>query len=204
MKSPLLRTLLGIAILVALAIFVLMPGSTPTTTPTAGLLGTAADVRERYVAEPGEAPGEESEDLLAMGDFFYHRVSYPTGNFESRWVVDAAAQDQAIERGVPAGEVTYNPTESQSPLALSPNRFTSLGPLPLQSNGCISCYSYGLVSGRVNTIVIDPVTPNVAYLGADGGGVWKTTNCCTAATTWPAVSFLLVFIGGIRSASSIA
>ncbi len=69
-------------------------------------------------------------------------------------------------------------------LALDPNRFTSLGPKPLQSDGCLSCYSYGHVAGRVNTIVIDPVTPNVAYLGSNGGGVFKTTNCCSATTTW--------------------
>lgn len=188
LKRTLLRALLGVAILLAIVIFVVMPGPTPSSAPAAGLLAPNAQERERYVAEPGESPGDESENLLALGDYFYHRVAYPTGKFESRWVVDAAAQDRAVERGVPAGEVTYNPTESQSPLALSPNRFTSLGPLPLQSNGCLSCYSYGLVSGRVNTIVIDPVTPNVAYLGADGGGVWKTTNCCSAATTWTTVT----------------
>lgn len=51
------------------------------------------------MAEPGENPGEEGENLLALGDYFYHRVAYPTGKFDSRWVVDAAAQDQAIERG---------------------------------------------------------------------------------------------------------
>src|SRR6185295_17170942 len=22
------------------------------------------------------------------------------------------------------------------------------------------------------------------WLGSDGGGVWKTTNCCTSSTTW--------------------
>jgi hypothetical protein len=44
--------------------------------------------------------------------------------------------------------------------------------------------NYGHVSGRVNVMAIDPVTPTVAYLGSVGGGVWKTTNCCSAATTW--------------------
>ena len=73
-------------------------------------------------------------------------------------------------------------------MALDPNRFTSLGPKPLQSNGCINCFSYGLVSGRTNVIAIDPVTPNVAYLGSNGGGVWKTTNCCSASTTWTPVT----------------
>ena len=58
----------------------------------------------------------------------------------------------------------------------------------MQSNGCINCYSYGLVSGRTNVIAIDPVTPNVAYLGSDGGGVWKTTTCCSTSTAWTPVT----------------
>ena len=33
-------------------------------------------------------------------------------------------------------------------------------------------------------MAIDPVSTNVAYLGADGGGVWKTTNCCSAAVSY--------------------
>src|SRR5439155_21386602 len=37
-------------------------------------------------------------------------------------------------------------------------------------------------------IVVDPISPTVAYFGSDGGGVWKTTNCCTALTTWTAVT----------------
>ena len=28
----------------------------------------------------------------------------------------------------------------------------------------------------------------VVYAGSDGGGVWKTTNCCSAATTWRVVT----------------
>ncbi|MEZ4771379.1 MAG: hypothetical protein R2844_23545 [Caldilineales bacterium] len=178
-----LRYVVGaIAILVALVIAV-APGpdlsKAPVGDPDGGNLLT--------VAEPGETDNE-SENLLAMGDYFYHRVSYPTGEFDGRWYLDAAAEDATVERAVPAGEVTYDRESSQSPLSLDPNSFTSLGPKPLQSNGCINCYSYGLVSGRINVMRIDPVDTNVAYLGSDGGGVWKTTNCCSAATTWESVT----------------
>ncbi len=144
--------------------------------------------RERYLPEPGQDESSESANLLAMGDYFFHRVSYPTGEFNPAWYLEAREQDARVARALPAGEITYTRTSGRSPLALSPDRFTSLGPKPLQSNGCISCYSYGLVSGRANVIVVDPVTPNVAYLGSDGGGVWKTTNCCSASTTWASVT----------------
>ena len=54
--------------------------------------------------------------------------------------------------------------------------------------GCTGCFDYGTTEGRVNAIVVDPTTTTngsiVAYIGTDGGGVWKTTNCCSGATNW--------------------
>ena len=41
-------------------------------------------------------------------------------------------------------------------------------------------------------MAVDPTTTVngsiVAYLGSVGGGVWKTTNCCSASTTWNVVT----------------
>ena len=41
-------------------------------------------------------------------------------------------------------------------------------------------------------MAVDPTTTVngsiVAYLGAVGGGVWKTTSCCSASTTWNVVT----------------
>ena len=60
--------------------------------------------------------------------------------------------------------------------------------MPEHMTGCSGCYDYGTTEGRVNAIVTDPTTTTngsiVAYMGSVGGGVWKTTNCCTANTTW--------------------
>jgi len=36
-------------------------------------------------------------------------------------------------------------------------------------------------SGQVNALAVDPRNPSVVYLGADGGGVWKTTD---GGQTW--------------------
>ncbi len=33
-----------------------------------------------------------------------------------------------------------------------------------------------------------PTDPTIAYFGVDGGGVWKTTNCCDSNTTWIATT----------------
>jgi hypothetical protein len=58
--------------------------------------------------------------------------------------------------------------------------------------GCSGCYNYTTTAGRVNDIVVDPTTTTngsiVAYLASDGGGVWKTTNCCSASTSWSSVT----------------
>jgi hypothetical protein len=43
----------------------------------------------------------------------------------------------------------------------------------------------GVDSGRPNTILVDPRDPNVVYIAASGGGVWKTFNFLSASgPTW--------------------
>ena len=142
---------------------------------------TATKAREAGGREAGEAV-EEANELLKLEEYWAARVTYPTGRYDHRWLEEAAEQDSRIARGTPAGRAPA--PSGESPLNLDPTKFTSLGPQPLQSNGCAGCFPYGHVSGRVNIIAIDPVTPTVAYLGSVGGGVWKTTNCCTTSTTW--------------------
>ena len=58
--------------------------------------------------------------------------------------------------------------------------------------------TYGLVSGRVTALVIDPADPsgNTVYLGATGGGVWKSVNAvgpASAVTFTPLTDTLPVF-----------
>ncbi|MBP7686623.1 MAG: hypothetical protein KA765_01885, partial [Thermoflexales bacterium] len=61
--------------------------------------------------------------------------------------------------------------------------WTALGPLPLDSKGTTNnAYQYGVVAGRFNAIAFANST--TAYAGASIGGLWKTTNCCSASTTW--------------------
>src|SRR4051794_550463 len=146
----------------------------------AGLPGGGEDA-DLYAADPAKVSGESAQ-LTGIEDYWYTRVSYPTGQYDGRWLLQAAQQDSRVQEQVPAGRAAY--TKGNSPLSLDPNSWTALGPQPLQMDGCLNCFAYGHVSGRVNDIRIDPVTPNVAYIAPVGGGVWKTTNCCSATTTW--------------------
>ncbi len=117
------------------------------------------------------------------GDYWAVRLAYGGDpqhmRFEPRWLIEAARQDRLIASGVPAGDMSYA-RSAGSAFALDPDAFTLLGPKPLVGEG----FGAGNNAGRVNVIVTDPLDPAIAYLGADGGGVWKTTNCCSPGTTW--------------------
>ncbi|MFN0278238.1 MAG: cohesin domain-containing protein [Pyrinomonadaceae bacterium] len=137
--------------------------------------------------------GEEKyEALLEQEVFWNDRLTFPTGVFDPAWLRQAVEQDARIPRGVPAGTQLSQEARQNSPLALDPNSFTALGPKPLRMTGCAGCFDYGLTQGRVNAIAIDPTTTTqgsiVAYIASNGGGVWKTTNCCSAATTWTSMT----------------
>jgi uncharacterized repeat protein (TIGR01451 family) len=117
------------------------------------------------------------------GDYWAVRLGYGGDpqhlRFDPAWLLDAAKQERTISVAKPAGARTYR-ARANAPLALDPNAFTLLGPQPLAGEG----YGIGNNAGRTNVILSDPDDPTVALLGSDGGGVWKTTNCCSATTTW--------------------
>jgi hypothetical protein len=153
-----------------------------------GLLPQGGGPAAARAAERDREGGKQGESgKFRIEEYWAARVTYPTGRFDQRWLLEAREQDRRVPRGVPGGKVVYSPP-AESPLALDPTQFTSLGPQPLQSSGCLNCFAYGHVAGRTNVMAVDPVTPNVAYLGSDGGGVWKSTNCCSASTTWSPVT----------------
>jgi hypothetical protein len=151
----------------------------------------AADPRPRYMP----VLGEKGEDLDRMEAEWHNRLTYPTGRFNPAWLRQAAVQDAQITRRLPLGVSLPSvkrggatPFGATATTTLDPTRFTALGPTPLRMTGCSGCYDYTKTEGRVNDIVVDPTTTTngsiVAYLGSDGGGVWKTTNCCSTSTSW--------------------
>jgi hypothetical protein len=146
--------------------------------------------RERYMPVPGETPGSEAAELGRLQRFWNDRLTYPTGRFDPRWLRAAAVQHARLPMGVPAGMPAA--LKALSPLALSTTDFTALGPQPERMTGCSGCFDYTTTEGRVNSIAVDPTTTIngsiVAYLGSVGGGVWKTTNCCSASTSWNVVT----------------
>ena len=156
--------------------------------------GTGAKALQSALYSPGGQSAEPGEvSLTKVEQYWQSRLTYPTGRFNERWVIAAAKQAKRIRSGIPSGHYkawrgsgarSVNGSHgAQSIKALSAAR--PLGPQPQASTGCQApCFTFGLVSGRVSAIAFDPAHTNVAYLAQDGGGIWKTTNCCTPFTTW--------------------
>lgn len=162
----------------------LTPESDEARAAQADRLALTGQDREIMIAE--NEIQEETEALLSLSDDNYVKYLYPTYQFDNQWVLDARAQDALIEEALPAGEQPAQ--RNGQTVNLQGGGFTSLGPNPLQSDGCTGCFEYGLVQGRMNVVVVNPANTAIAYAGNDGGGVWKTTNCCSATTTWSVVT----------------
>src|SRR5438477_8195671 len=145
---------------------------------------------ERYMPVPGSDTRGEASGLAELEQYWHNRLTFPTGRFDPAWVRAAAAQHARLATGVPAGQ--HLKLDLANPNALSTTNFTALGPQPLRMTGCSGCFDYTTTEGRVNAIAVDPTTTVngsiVAYSASVGGGVWKTTNCCSDMTTWTAVT----------------
>jgi hypothetical protein len=66
-------------------------------------------------------------------------------------------------------------------IPLSATTWTALGPAPITSGTAPGTLSS---SGRVAALAADPTDPNILYVGAASGGVWKTTNATVTTPTW--------------------
>ncbi|HJT17629.1 MAG TPA: hypothetical protein VJ853_09585, partial [Thermoanaerobaculia bacterium] len=178
----------------------------PTASPEANYHATAKGSISGLTADTQFSEGDtetDGERLLQTESFWNDRLTYPTGKFDPSWVRQAAKQDKNVPRGTPKGKkkghnsngtrnISVTSAGTISPLSLNIDNFTSLGPQPERMTGCSGCFDYSTTEGRINTIAVDPTTTTngsiVAYAGSVGGGVWKTTNCCTSTTRWNPVT----------------
>jgi Abnormal spindle-like microcephaly-assoc'd, ASPM-SPD-2-Hydin/Cep192 domain 4/HYDIN/CFA65/VesB-like, Ig-like domain len=122
-----------------------------------------------------------------------------------------AANQFLAERGwgrYPLGRVRHSGTSAA--LALRPRAQTGSTPTwqPL-GPGAVLTPSYGLVSGRVTSIAMDPAdaTGNHVWVGTTGGGVWVSQNAGTSAastvTFTPLTDSLSALSGAIDASISI-
>lgn len=111
------------------------------------------------------------------------------------------------ERGIVAGKVSRQSggrlglkanlvRPMTTPAAGSVPTWTGVGPLAVETS------SYGLVSGRVSALALDPFDAggNTLYVGTTGGGVWKATN---AAASAPGSISFTPLTDGLEALSSV-
>ncbi|MFM8893455.1 MAG: WD40/YVTN/BNR-like repeat-containing protein, partial [Planctomycetia bacterium] len=73
--------------------------------------------------------------------------------------------------------------ESLETRALLAVDWVSQGPSPSQ-NGQVENITNKEVVGSVHTVLAHPTNPNVLYIGASNGGIWKTENATAASPSW--------------------
>ena len=121
---------------------------------------------------------------VVNGEYFVDRYTYPTGNFDAKWILAAEKQYQSVATGIPSGALFEAGRSAQ--MRLTPGQFSFLGPKPMSSTG--GGTGVGSVAGRVNSISAHPNNANEVLIATDGGGIWKTTTCCTVDTVWRPVT----------------
>ncbi len=153
------------------------------------LLVACAGAPPSRLAPRPEAEGSKEPN----GDRMASLHLYPTGQFHPRWMHEARSSDLLIKSALPAGEHLQKNYAKN----LSTTAFTSLGPKPLwnvERNGTFDTL-VDVNTGRINDIVVSAQPLLIgdadsyrAFAASDGGGIWRSNNCCSVSTTWAPVT----------------
>ncbi len=133
------------------------------------------------------APERLSREYLTPHelDYWEWRIRYPTGRFQAAWLTpDIEAEEKRLAALPDHDSVREKSSAVTTTGWLDSTRATALGPQPL--DWAQVDLSFGEVGGRVNAVLAHPTDASIAWFGSDGGGVWKTSNCCGPATLWAA------------------
>jgi hypothetical protein len=121
-----------------------------------------------------DVPKTEDESVVQQrAEWFYRQRAYPTGQINGAGRLKALGAVRQMRKQEAAQFGVAGPLAAAGP-------WTPIGPMPTNTP-----YNVSPVSGRVTALAVDPRDPNVVYLGAAMGGVWKTTD---GGTTWAALT----------------
>ena len=125
-------------------------------------------------AQESAAPQSRAGISRQRQEEFYRVRAYPGNQIPAGARAAAVAE---MERMV----AREKQSAKLSGRAASSNSWTLIGPRPVNANPLGGNSTNGgsgppFASGRVAALANDPRNPNVVYVGASGGGVWKTTD----------------------------
>jgi photosystem II stability/assembly factor-like uncharacterized protein len=127
--------------------------------------------QEDNFGSPTLIEGESGEEIMAREQFIYMRRAGGPGMVIP---VDAYTNALVQKSLLPEDRLLPNsPTSTVSWVSVNP-----IGMFYSRTNN-------NYVSGRTNSIAFHPSNPNIIYVGAAQGGVWKTTN---GGINWIAVT----------------
>jgi len=122
---------------------------------------------EGLAQQPATSPQQAREE------WFFGQRRFGLGYIPEDALAKAVAQR---DRGSPAPKTSTasafsaEPLATDDPNAITEGRWSSFGPAGVNST------QDDLVSGRVNSLAVNPLNPSTVYIAAAGGGVWKSTN----------------------------
>ncbi len=119
----------------------------------------------------------------------------------------AIAPLASIERGAAQTNTNHPDSRHDSSLGVRPRAQNLSAPWSPVGPAAVLTPTYGLLGGRVTAIVLDPadLSGNTVYLGATGGGVWKSVNAAgpaSAVAFTPLTDTLPVFELGSGSSAT--
>jgi len=144
-------------------------------------------VEESYLAFDGEyelSEGQEEEEEAgtSVGRLEYFQMLFgdANGNIPADGMIKASDQVQQMRAAVNAAG-----QHSSDGAGVTKTSWTYIGPGKTVKNGI---WNASQLSGHVETIVVNPTNPNMLWIGADTGGIWKSTD---GGVTWRAVNDFL-------------
>ncbi|MFN8010175.1 MAG: immunoglobulin domain-containing protein [Holophagaceae bacterium] len=182
----------------------------PLRTPARGLVCLALVASVLGAQEPGEPKGGrgghelasdnngqppavrgDADDPAGRLEWWRQRIGGDLSpEFMARTMREAERQrllypDHFLPEG--AGAARAIPDGTPLAVAIGASTWTNLGPTKSNKiqNGVVLTK---VNSGRLRTILPDPVDPNTLYVLSSGGGLWKTTNLLDANPVWRAIS----------------
>lgn len=135
--------------------------------------GAGANAASAPASAQAQALTEARSQHMLMGAARAQRLAESAAVVAGQGMVSRSAAASAF--GVGPG---FDGLRAAARTASLTTAWQAVGPMQ------VNTAAYGLVTGRVTSVAIDPAdaTGNTVYLGTTGGGVWKSTNAAGTAS----------------------
>ncbi len=138
----------------------------------AGFLASHATAHD----EPSSAATHRTEIIRKRLEWFHNQRAYPLKRIPPGARLKALKELDDLTASERRARVLRPAINGPIPMAGPNPSWTLIGPQPIHVAPGFVGGGSPVASGRVTALVVDPTNPNVVYLGAAQGGVWKTLD----------------------------